>query len=323
MIRLEGISKIYASGEAKVVALNKVSLTINPGEFVAIMGSSGSGKSTLMHILGLLDVPTEGKFFICDKDVSHLSDDERARLRNSVMGFIFQKFYLLPRLAAYDNVNLPLIYRGVSNELSKAKTTLRLVGLADREDHHSNQLSGGQQQRVAIARALIGDPMILFADEPTGNLDSRSTQEIMTLLEQLHAEGRTIIMVTHESDVAAHAQRVLTMCDGVIVEDKLQKPRMSLDKTLEFRQLNIDNLFDKSVAVGKAEIKDHFRQAWHAILANKVRTALSVLGVLIGVGAVIAMMALGTGANEAINQQLAGLGANVLSIRSVHPDGAE
>lgn len=316
MIRLEGASKKYSSGPAKVVALNNVSLTIERGEFVAIMGASGSGKSTLMHILGLLDVPSEGKYFLCGKDVSCLSNDERAKLRNSVMGFIFQKFYLLPRLPAHANVNLPLIYRGVSNGHSKAKDTLGLVGLGDRTEHNSNQLSGGQQQRVAIARALVGDPIILFADEPTGNLDSHSTQEIMTLLEKLHAQGRTIIMVTHEHDVAAHAQRVLTMCDGAILEDKWQKPKiLPMHLSKENALNNFENNLENQTIGGKAEVKDHLRQAWHAIAANKVRTLLSVLGVLIGVGAVIAMMALGAGANESIVARMSSLGANVLSVR--------
>lgn len=317
MIRLEGITKTYSSGPTGVCALNQVSLTIERGEFVAIMGASGSGKSTLMHILGLLDAPTGGQFYLCGQDVSRLSDDERAVLRNSVMGFIFQKFYLLPRLPAHANVNLPLIYRGISNGHTKAKETLGLVGLGERINHNSNQLSGGQQQRVAVARALIGDPLILFADEPTGNLDSQSTKEIITLLENLHAQGRTIIMVTHEPDVAEHAQRVLVMKDGVIIEDRRQKPNTAAQDTEEKSgYLKFENLFKKKEGAGQADIKDHFRQAWHAILANKVRTLLSVLGVLIGVGAVIAMMALGSGANAAIVERMSSLGANVLSIRA-------
>ncbi|MEW5896023.1 MAG: ABC transporter permease [Candidatus Omnitrophota bacterium] len=315
MIRLEGVTKTYSSGPSGVTALNQVSLTIERGEFVAIMGASGSGKSTLMHILGLLDSPTEGKYFLCGKDVSSLTEDERAQLRNSVMGFIFQKFYLLPRLAAQGNVSLPLVYRGNQNEGHKAIETLEIVGLRDRAHHHSNQLSGGQQQRVAIARALIGDPLILFADEPTGNLDSHSTGEIMSLLEELHGQGRTIIMVTHEADVAAHAGRVLTMRDGMIVDDT-RKSRAVLRSAAVNEGVNIDDIFHQKMAGGSAEIRDHLRQAWFAILANKVRTILSVLGVLIGVGAVIAMMALGEGANAAIKEQMKSLGANVLSIRS-------
>ncbi len=284
---------------------------------MAIMGASGSGKSTLMHILGLLDVPTSGKYYLCGQDVSRMTDDERATLRNSVMGFIFQKFYLLPRLAAHANVNLPLIYRGVSNGHSKAKEILSSVGLADRAHHHSNQLSGGQQQRVAIARALICDPLILFADEPTGNLDSQSTKEIITLLERLNAEGRTIIMVTHEPDVAEHARRVLVMKDGVIIEDRRQKQNSDvLTVRKQFDHFKSENILKIKETHGQTDIKDHFSQAWHAIVANKVRTLLSVLGVLIGVGAVIAMMALGSGANAAIVERMSSLGANVLSIRA-------
>ena len=315
MIRLEKVSKTYGSGPAAVHALCEISLTIERGEFVAIMGASGSGKSTLMHILGLLDAPSSGDYLLCGKNVSQLSDDARAELRNRVMGFIFQKFYLLPKLTAKENVLLPLLYRGLAKNEDAAAEGLTQVGLSDRMTHRPNELSGGQQQRVAVARALAGDPLVLFADEPTGNLDSHSTEEIIALLKKLHADGRTIIMVTHEHDVAAHAERVLTMRDGVIIDDTRRGEKKTVNGAA-VASVTLEGLEGGTMHQGRAEIRDHLRQAVSAIVSNKVRTFLSMLGVLIGVGAVIAMMALGAGANAAITERMASLGANVLSVRA-------
>jgi putative ABC transport system ATP-binding protein len=222
VIRLEDIHKVYDLGEVKVPALRGVSLSIEPGEFVAIMGASGSGKSTLMNLIGCLDRPTAGSYFLDGQDVAGFTSVERARVRNRKIGFVFQQFNLLARTSALENVELPLLYAGVngSDRHRQARAALELVGLQDREEHHPSQLSGGQQQRVAVARALVNQPSILLADEPTGNLDSRTSAEIMELLETLN-RGRalTIVLVTHEADIAAYAHRIVFMRDGLIRRD--------------------------------------------------------------------------------------------------------
>lgn len=219
LILIENISKVYRMDGVETVALNGVSLTINRGDFKAIMGPSGSGKSTMMHIIGCLDRPTSGKVLWEGKDVSQLSDDELAIIRNQKVGFVFQSFYLLPRYTALQNVELPLIYRGLSprERREKAKMLLEKVGLGDRIDYRPTQLSGGQQQRVAIARALAVEPVLLLADEPTGNLDSKSSHEIMDLISELHSQGLTIVLVTHEHDIASYAREIVRMSDGKIV----------------------------------------------------------------------------------------------------------
>ena len=224
MIELHDITKTFLMGNIEVNALRGVSLQIDDGEFVAIMGPSGSGKSTLMNILGCLDTPTTGVYLLDGQEVSGLSDDQLAHIRNEKIGFVFQSFNLLPRMAAVEQVELPLAYANVSHPRELAVAALESVGLGDRIHHKPTELSGGQQQRVAIARALVTSPRIIFADEPTGNLDSKASREIMEIFEQLHAEGITIVFVTHEPDVAAHAQRVLFVRDGLIESDRQQAP---------------------------------------------------------------------------------------------------
>jgi putative ABC transport system ATP-binding protein len=225
VVELDDVHKIYRTGEMEVHAVRGVSLKIQTGEFVALMGASGSGKSTLMNLLGCLDRPTRGRYLLDGQDVSHLERDQLADYRNSKLGFVFQSFNLLPRTSARENVELPLLYgtRRLTNaELrEKADQVLDSVGLAGREDHHPSQLSGGQQQRVAIARALINDPEVLLADEPTGNLDSRTSVEIMEIFQQLNDRGITVIMVTHEPDIAACARRNVMMRDGVVKADRV------------------------------------------------------------------------------------------------------
>jgi putative ABC transport system ATP-binding protein len=219
VIEVNDITKTYGEGEATVYALAGVTTSVAQGEYVAIMGSSGSGKSTLMHIIGCLDVPTSGTYCLDGVDVSELNETQLALVRNRRIGFVFQSFNLIPRTSALANVELPLAYAGVKPKQRKerAMAALDLVGLSDRAEHDPNQLSGGQQQRVAIARALVTEPALLLADEPTGNLDSKSTSEILSILDSINGDGRTIVMITHENDVAAHAHRVIHLLDGRIV----------------------------------------------------------------------------------------------------------
>ncbi|MGC9373893.1 MAG: ABC transporter ATP-binding protein [Bacteroidales bacterium] len=223
IIDIKEIIKYYHVGTETIKALRSVSVSINRNEYVAIMGPSGSGKSTLMNILGCLDTPTGGKYILNDKDVSHLNDDELAEIRNKEIGFVFQTFNLLPRYTALENVTLPLIYAGKNKEerLAKAEETLVNVGLQDRITHKPNELSGGQRQRVAVARALVNNPSIILADEPTGNLDSKTSMDILNLFDQIHKMGNTIILVTHEEDIARHAHRIIRLKDGMIESDEL------------------------------------------------------------------------------------------------------
>lgn len=228
IIKVENLTKVYDTGAIQVEALSNVNLSIEEEEYVAIMGASGSGKSTLMNILGCLDRLTDGKYILDDVDVSTLNDNELAVIRNKKIGFVFQAFNLLPRLSALGNVELPMVYAGLtkSDRLQKAKAALEKVGLGDRMHHRPNELSGGQKQRVAIARALVNDPAIILADEPTGNLDTKSSEEIMDIFEDLNNEGVTIVMVTHERDIAQHTKRAVEFRDGEIISDKQMKDRI-------------------------------------------------------------------------------------------------
>jgi putative ABC transport system ATP-binding protein len=227
LIELEHVSKVYRMGDVEVHALRDVSFAVDERAFVAVMGSSGSGKSTLMNIIGCLDRPTAGAYRLDDREVSRLDRRELARVRNQTLGFVFQSFNLLARTSALENVELPLLYAGVAarERHRRATEALGRVGLADRVHHHSNQMSGGQQQRVAVARALVTRPRLIVADEPTGNLDSHTTMEIMVLLQELAAAGITVLLVTHEPDVAAYASRVVVMRDGRVQSDRRQAPR--------------------------------------------------------------------------------------------------
>ncbi len=314
MIKLKNISKTYQMGQVLVKAIDNVSLQISPGEFVAIMGPSGSGKSTLMHMIGLLDKPDRGEYYLCDQPIRKLSDEQLAIMRNSFMGFIFQQFHLLPRVSALENVELPLIYAGKKNLKERAKEKIDEVGLKDRMLHHPNELSGGQQQRVAIARALVNEPLVILADEPTGNLDSKSQEEILSLLEELNRKGKTVIVVTHENEIAVRAKRVISMRDGHIISDKSSKDfKASLSDKVAQDVCSV--VSSASHKVGRAEFGDFLRQAVFAMFLHKVRSFLSILGILIGVAAVIAMLALGEGAKESIEQQLTSLGSNLLVVR--------
>lgn len=239
VIKLDNVHKTYHTGEIDVLAVRGVSLEIMPGEFVAIMGASGSGKSTMMNIIGCLDRPTEGRYFLDGVDVSHLDRDELAAIRNKKLGFVFQGFNLLSRTSALENVELPMLYTHehvtATVQREHAIHALQIVGLADRADHHPNQLSGGQQQRVAIARGLVNNPAVLLADEPTGNLDTRTSVEVMGVFQKLNDEGITIVMVTHELDIASYTKRNIIMRDGLVVNDVLVQNRSLAE--LELRKV--------------------------------------------------------------------------------------
>lgn len=224
VIRIENLTRFYTIGEETVRALNGINLSIRKNEYVALMGPSGSGKSTLMNIIGCLDTPTSGEYFLNGPNVAQLSDSELAAIRNKEIGFVFQTFNLLPRLTALQNVALPLVYAGIpeSERLKKAKEVLEQVGLGNRMTHKPNELSGGQRQRVAVARALVNHPSIILADEPTGNLDTKTSEEIMQLFDIIHQAGNTIVLVTHEEDIALRAKRVVRMRDGIVESDQAQ-----------------------------------------------------------------------------------------------------
>ena len=310
MIELKHVEKTYRIGGTIVRALRGVSLTIQPGDFVGIMGPSGSGKSTLMHVLGLLDTPDAGSYRLFGQEISKLNDDELAALRREVVGFVFQQFNLLPRMTALENVTLPLLYSRRRVDTEKGKTLLKRVGLESRILHRPNELSGGQQQRVAIARSMVNSPKVILADEPTGNLDSASKEEIMDVLEFLNQQGITVIIVTHEEEIARRVHRLIRIRDGVIQSDERSK---SLQVAEEKPSGNGAPRARSWFHI--AEVVEHFRQGLKALAANKVRTALSMLGILIGVGAVVAMLALGQGARQAIEEQLSSLGSNLLVLR--------
>ncbi len=323
MIELKRVSKTYVMGKMEVRALQDVSFSVSPGEFVAIMGPSGSGKSTMMHVLGLLDRPDSGEYLLGGRRVNELSDEELSAVRNRLVGFVFQQFHLLPRMSALENAELPLVYAGKRHLKEKARERIEEVGLADRIGHRPNELSGGQQQRVAIARSLVNDPLILMADEPTGNLDSRSKEDIVNLLKELNRKGKTVIMVTHEQEMAAHAGRVIVMRDGKIISDKKVSPSADTVFPSEKDTASegaagevIDHVLSKSERLARgAKFLDYLRQAGAAMITHKVRSFLSILGILIGVGAVIAMLAVGQGAKDSIERELASLGSNLLIIR--------
>lgn len=309
MIHVRNIRKAYRMGDTEVDALRDVSLHIDQGDFVAIMGPSGSGKSTLMHIMGLLDVPSSGSYQLHGEEVSKLSEDQLAIVRRNEIGFIFQQFNLLPRLPSWQNASLPLLYSEKHFDKEMALKVLSQVGLASRADHRPNELSGGQQQRVAISRALINNPRIIFADEPTGNLDSKSEKEIMDILKGLNAQGITLIVVTHEEEIGAQAKRLIRMRDGLIVSDERREPLPEVQLEKAPSQRKIEKL-------QYGEILEHFRQGYKTLVSNKVRSGLSMLGILIGVAAVVTMLALGSGAQKSIEKQLASLGSNLLILRA-------
>ena len=317
IIRLENIFKSYRRGHLDIPVLQGVSVKIDSGELVALVGASGSGKSTLMNILGCLDRPTSGKYWLASEEISALSADERARIRNTKIGFVFQNFNLLPRTSAFDNVRMPLDYSPAHpsdlecNE--RAQEMLGLVGLSDRIEHDPAELSGGQQQRVAIARSLVNRPGLLLADEPTGNLDSHTTEEVLQMLQRLNREARlTILLVTHDENVARHADRTIRIMDGVIVEETAR----SLAVAADFAEDGADKIKIASNGDGEVLKRDWrvVRTALHALRRHVMRSVLTCLGIVIGIAAVIAMMEIGRGSARSIEQTIASLGASVIQI---------
>ena len=289
MIEIQDITKVYNLGDVEVRALDGVSFKVDSGDWVAIMGPSGSGKSTLMNIIGCLDQPTAGSYKLDDLEVAAMNDEQLAGVRNRKIGFVFQTFNLLSRTSALANVELPLVYAGKKDRRELATAALERVGLGDRLHHRPNELSGGQQQRVAIARALINDPAIILADEPTGNLDSKSGAEIMDIFRQLHAQGMTIVMVTHDPEVGQQCKRIVRIRDGQI----------TADERTEVLPMNL---------------MESVRIALRSLAANKLRSSLTMLGIIIGVAAVIALMGVGRGASAAIDSQINSMGTNLLFV---------
>ena len=313
LIELRDIYKTYHLAEIDVPVLKGISLTISQGEYVALMGTSGSGKTTLMNILGCLDRPTSGQYWLDGVDVTLHSSDERAQLRNHKLGFVFQTFNLLPRTSALENVTMPLSYNGANladrEEFQRASELLQRVGLGDRLDHEPSQLSGGQQQRVAIARALVNHPSLLLADEPTGNLDSHTSEEMLGLFKVLNEEGVTIILVTHDENVARSAKRIVHVRDGVVAADEAFPTVTAQEKSIAapgqlFRRFHL----------ALPRLRAMFRTAVHGLRRNILRAALTALGIIIGVAAVIAMMEIGRGSSSAIQRTIASMGANSLII---------
>ncbi|MBD9361837.1 MacB family efflux pump subunit [Methylomonas fluvii] len=309
LLQLEHIQRFYPNGDAIVRALDDVSLSIWPGEFVAIIGQSGSGKSTLMNLIGCLDKADVGSYQVLGQNVADLDPDQLAELRRESFGFVFQRYNLLNTATAAENVEIPALYAGLpkAERQQRALQLLGKLGLAERSGHKPMQLSGGQQQRVAIARALMNDPPVILADEPTGALDSQSGTEVMALLKALHQEGRTILLITHDDKVAAHAQRVIHIADGKIVSDGIANQSGQRLPPPQHRGIGAAGLL--------AELGEAAKTALRSLRANLFRTALTLLGIVIGVAAVVTMLAVGQGSQEKVLDQMRAMGTNTLSIR--------
>lgn len=312
LLELKNICRHYVSGDTVVRALDGVSLNVWAGEFIAIMGQSGSGKSTLMNIIGCLDTPTSGSYVVRGREAEKLQGDELAALRRDTFGFIFQRYNLLATATAEENVEIPAIYAGMekSERVEHAQALLTRLGLGDRADHTPSQLSGGQQQRVAVARALMNDPPVILADEPTGALDSKSGEEVMELLKQLHREGRTIILITHDEQVAQHAERIIRIQDGLIQSEQgEEKPRPAA----------IAPVRRNTHAAGLSDVAEAAKMALRSLRVNLFRTVLTLLGIVIGVAAVIIMLAIGDGSKEKLLDQITRMGTNLLHVRPGAP----
>lgn len=312
LIELTDVCRVFGEGEAQVRALDGVSLTIEAGEFVAIIGQSGSGKSTLMNILGCLDRPTGGTYRVRGQNIASLEPDDLAALRRDTFGFVFQRYNLLTNATALENVEMPAIYAGGKREdrQARAQELLDKLGIGDRALHQPNEMSGGQQQRVAVARALMNDAEVILADEPTGALDSNSSAELLSLLEELHASGRTILLITHDPNVAARAHRIVELTDGKIVSD-----------TGTVETANGATAFEKTVNAPSflLQASEAVKMAFRSLHANLFRTSLTLLGVVIGVAAVVAMLAIGEGSQKQVVSSIETMGSNLLFVRPGAP----
>ncbi|WP_185266287.1 MacB family efflux pump subunit [Halopseudomonas xiamenensis] len=317
LIRLEGIGKTYRNGELSTTVLRDVSLDIHAGEFVAIMGASGSGKSTLMHLLGCLDQPSTGRYLFEGEDIARLDSDQLASLRSRTFGFIFQSYHLISSANATENVEVPAIYAGLPRDVrhARAEQLLTGLGLGERLGNRPNQLSGGQQQRVSIARALMNDARILLADEPTGALDSKSGSDVLQLLKDLHAKGKTVIVITHDREVANHADRLIEIRDGRIIHDSGRKPSNQVSAEAAPppppRKQGLAAFGDTNEAI---------RMALRALRANLFRTILTLLGIVIGVASVVVMLAVGNGARQDVIERISDMGTNLLLVRPGAPN---
>jgi macrolide transport system ATP-binding/permease protein len=309
LLELNAVSRTYTSGGAPLTVLREVCLTVQSGEFVAVMGASGSGKSTLMNIIGCLDRPSDGVYRIRGVDVASLNGDALAALRRDTFGFIFQRYNLMSDLSAVENAEVPAVYRGITQaqRAARAGELLRKLGLGDRLQHYPGQLSGGQQQRVSIARALMNGGPVILADEPTGALDSQGGKEVMAILEKLHAQGHTIIVVTHDSDIAAYAHRLVRIADGRITSDERQAKTEACDQA-PAGETGTD------AKPGVAVLGESLKMALRSLLHNRMRTALTMLGIIIGVASVIALMAIGNGAKQDVLERIQAMGTDLLTI---------
>ncbi|KAA0694689.1 MacB family efflux pump subunit [Halopseudomonas laoshanensis] len=318
LIRLDNITKTYRNGELATTVLHDVSLDIRQGEFVAIMGASGSGKSTLMHLLGCLDRPTQGEYLFRGRNIAHLSNDERASLRRETFGFIFQSYHLISSASATENVEVPAIYAGLprAERHQRAEELLTGLGLGERLRNKPSQLSGGQQQRVSIARALMNDAQVILADEPTGALDSQSGKDVLALLKQLHQRGKTVIIITHDAEVASHAERLIEMRDGRIISDSGEQPSSLTQQA----HPSSPPPAPRQTSVLLADSAEAVRMALRALRANLFRTVLTLLGIVIGVASVVVMLAVGNGARQEVIDRISSLGTNLLLVRPGAPN---
>ncbi|QOX77620.1 MacB family efflux pump subunit [Trichlorobacter lovleyi] len=315
LLEIDAVVRRFSTGDQQVEVLKGIDLTIRSGEMVAIVGASGSGKSTLMNILGCLDRPSEGSYRIDGRETGSLSNDELASLRRDYFGFIFQRYHLLPHLTAIQNTEIPAIYAGANKHFrqERARKILERLGLGDRCDHRPNQLSGGQQQRVSIARALMNGGDVILADEPTGALDSTSGKEMMAVLHELHASGHTIILVTHDQQVAAHAERIIEISDGAIIRDQAN-PKRQASATAALAEKVVVKQAGNFLQANWGRFAEAFKMALIAMLSHRMRTLLTMLGIIIGITSVVSVVALGQGAQQKVIKDISAMGTNVIDV---------